>query len=117
MPSPWRAERTFGSLGAVAVVTDHQAMATAQRRHSSGFGGFSSAFGLNEFFLRFQAMAPHLRRDVFFVAGVRNPADGPSRANRIRDGLSAVEVATQLPALATCWHPHLLPERRERWMW
>jgi len=62
----------------IAVITDHSALPTAQRRWFSGCGGFSSSFELNRAFKTLYDWDP--RGQIFFVEGTKNPADGPSRA-------------------------------------
>ena len=75
-----------GLAGArVAIVGDHIAMASAQRRNATGNGGFSGGYYLNEFFatLYRNFSSP----EVFYVEGELNAADRPSRMNRLGDRL------------------------------
>ena len=70
----------MGCLGRIAVVTDHIAMVTAQRRPISGNGGFSLAYHLNNFFIAY-GRDGSLHGDVFHVEGKSNPTDSLSRSN------------------------------------
>ena len=81
----------------VALVTDHQAMVSGQRRWWNGFGGFSPNPFLNNFFALLYGGTTR-QRDVFFVEGEINPTDGLSRSVRIGDRLSvAVLQDVQFP--------------------
>jgi hypothetical protein len=102
----------------VAVVTDHQPMATAQRRWYNRHGGFSGAWPLNTFFAALYHDHDDARRDVFYSPGEQNVADALSRSNRIGDGVRAVPAPSsiQLPSLATFWHPHAQRPDRPLWM-
>ena len=72
----------------VAVVSDHQPMATAQRRWFNHHGGFSGAWPLNAFFgTLYEGAPPGSFREVFYVPGEANVADAISRSNRVGDGL------------------------------
>ena len=67
---------THPSARRIALVTDHSALWSSQRDAVSGLRGFSTAQALNEAHLALQ----EFESAVFFVAGVANPADGPSRS-------------------------------------
>ena len=76
---------------------------TAQRRWQTAHGGFSAAYPLNAFFAAFYA--ENARRDVFFVDGESNLADGPSRGNRLGQEVRVRTSAIAMPALAAFSHP------------
>ena len=102
--------KSFGPLGNVCFVTDHQAIVGSQRCWESNFGGHSSAFPLNNFFTEFyfdgkgkDGVAD--RRDVMFVDGTSNIADPLSRACRVGEGLSVTEVEFAFPHLSSLFHP------------
>jgi hypothetical protein len=61
----------------IAVLTDHAALVTGQRRPLSGMGGHSTAFYLNKAFAT--AYRLFARVEFFYVAGTGNVADIPSR--------------------------------------
>jgi hypothetical protein len=96
----------FPDAHTLAVVTDHSALATGQRRPVSGNGGFSKAFHANEFYRCLYA--DHGVHDIFFVEGSNNPADVPSRTSPVDD--TAWRTRTRpdihLPALETLHHPY-----------
>ena len=58
-----------------AVITDHQAVVTGQRRWWSGNGGFSDNPFLNEAL----SLLHQCNAVAFHIPGDKNPADGPSR--------------------------------------
>lgn len=109
--------RQQGPLGHVAVVTDHRALATGQRRWWSGYAGFSSAFPLNDFYAELYGEddLAVFRRDVFFVEGEKNVADGPSRAVVVGDGLSARHPDIAFPDVSVFAHPYSSRPTRETW--
>ena len=109
--------RTQQPLGHAAVVTDHQALATGQRRWHSAYAGFSSAFHLNDFFAELYGADDlgSTRRDVFFVDGVRNVADGPSRSVGVRESLSVRPANIVFPDVSSFVHPFASREVREVW--
>ena len=92
----------------IAIVSDHEPMATAQRRWFNHHGGFSGAWPLNDFFWELYAYAPAgARRDVFYCPGELNVADGISRSNRLCDKpTTKVANGIVLPSLDTFWHPY-----------
>ena len=100
----------------VALVTDHEAMPTRQRRPISARGGFSPAYFLNKFYLDLYGEDGKGEGQVFFVQGVKNIADQVSREPKIGEGLS-YEVITDraLPALDQFHHPFLQPKKRVWW--
>jgi len=102
--------------GRIAVVTDHIAMAMAQRRPISGNGGFSTAFPLNEFFVALYGEKGDLLADVFHCEGVKNPTDGISRSNRIGDPFRfTVNKEVTFPPLSSFHHPYRCAPRRAWW--
>ena len=97
----------------IALVTDHNAMVWGQKRPISGKGGFSKAFFLNSLF---QELYDNGGGQVFYVEGEHNPADKPSRGNRLGDPLSARQIHEMtFPSLAEFKHPYA--EKRERPWW
>ena len=97
----------------VAIITDHRAMVSGQRQYRSGYKGFSTSGPLNEFFSELYDNTL-TRRDVFYVEGELNPADGPSREVRMVQYIVATPVEINLPTLNTFWHPQLnTPETRK----
>lgn len=83
----WAKENLGFKAGNVAIVTDHEALVKGQRRWWSAHGGFSSSYYLNAFYAELYSIGLNYRLDVFFVQGHLNPADGPSRANTIKQEL------------------------------
>ena len=101
------------SARSVAVVTDHQPMASAQRHWRTANGGWSSSWPLNDFMRELYEGADGARRDVFHIAGVDNIADGPSRSVALCAPLDVRHVDDfVLPGLAACWHPFAGEEPR-----
>jgi hypothetical protein len=114
----WARRRRGGRLGHVAVVTDHFAMASGQRRWWSGYAGFSPAYPLNRFFETIYGADDlgAFRRDVFYVEGEKNIADGPSRSVDIGQPLTVSAAPNSLfPDVRTFWHPYAERPRREHW--
>lgn len=98
----------------IALVTDHSAMCYGQQRPVSGNGGFSLAYHLNAFFQALYAFSPAAA--VFFVEGVRNVADAPSRATRLGSPQLVMELYDfTFPPLADFHHPYLRPRERPWW--
>ena len=90
----------------IAVVSDHRALATGQRRWWSSYGGFSNNYWLNAFYEAFyDADLSQCRRDVFYVAGEANPADGPSRSVVVGEPLSSRVATSLFPDVAHFDHP------------
>jgi hypothetical protein len=100
----------------VALVTDHEAMPTRQRRPVSARGGFSPSYFLNKFFLDLYGEDGKGEGQVFFVQGVKNVSDQVSREPKVGEGLS-YEVITDraLPALDQFHHPYMKPKTRAWW--
>jgi hypothetical protein len=86
----------------IALVTDHSALATGQRRWNSRFGGFSTSYHLNELYRELYSRGSG---EIFFVIGSLNPADGPSR-DPTALSLTARPEPFTFPALSTFSHPH-----------
>lgn len=121
---PWAAREAIlwakskGPLGNLALVVDHQAIASGQRRWWDAFKGFSAAFPLNALFFELYAESsfPPLRRDVFYVKGELNIADAPSRDVAVGEPFSAAPVSMTFPDVALFDHPYASAPAREPWM-
>jgi len=87
----------------IAVVTDHVAMATGQRRWYASYGGFSTSFFLNSFF---EELYDHGGGEVFHIDGVRNGADQLSRDPRAPLTMAVREVDLSFTDLRSLRHPH-----------
>lgn len=112
----WARQHWGGSAPpSIAIVGDHGAMATAQRQPLSANGGFSSAFWLNRFYEELYK-EPGLQRDVFYIPGECNPADGPSRSVAIGDKLRWTRRDDiMLPPLSAAYHPFAAGSERAWW--
>jgi len=101
-------KEAFPESKSIALVVDHQPMATAQRRNFTRHGGFSGAWPLNQFFRAlYEGATDGAHREVFFCEGTSNIADAISRSNRIGDGLRVREAfGVTLPNLDACTHPY-----------
>lgn len=99
------ARRTFPDAGRIALVTDHIAMAKGQRRPLSGNGGFSRAYYLNRFFQELYSDCDS--HQVFFIKGVNNQADKPSRELALQSPPRWTVVRNvTLPKLCELYHPY-----------
>jgi hypothetical protein len=100
----------LGGAASIALVTDHIAMASGQRRWNSGFGGFSSTgFHLNEFYRELYANGGG---EVFYVEGEHNRADGLSRDPTAPFHLKAQRAQLTFRDLGLVAHPfETLPRR------
>ena len=108
------ARARWGGDANVALISDHSAMATGQRRWWSGNGGFSTAYHLNLFFSTLYGGGE--RNDVWYVEGPKNIADGVSRMNNIGDPLRFQRVDKVLfPSLQTFYHPFVDKPTRPWW--
>jgi len=109
--------RRHGGTGHTAVVSDHRALALAQRRWWSGYGGFSAAHRLNDFFSELYGTGPLdvLRLDVFFVEGTKNIADGPSRSVAVGAPLEVLPADIDFPNIAAFEHPYRAGNPRMPW--
>lgn len=102
------AKKKLGELGNVAIVTDHQPIATAQRQWQSGYGGTGRGRALAGFYETFYSgdiASTQSKRDVFYIPGEANPVDAASRAVRLHTPLNEVEVSAIAPPASSCWHP------------
>jgi hypothetical protein len=95
---------TFGGPRRVAVVTDHSALESKQRRWFSGNGGFSSAFFLNEAYRA--TYAEGWDTHFFFIDGSLNPADAPSRDPRATLQLTVRRADVVLPLTSSLSNSH-----------
>ena len=98
----------------VAIVSDHVALTTGQRRWWSGHGGVSTAYYLNAFFEELYSDDSGQRIDVFYVNGEENPADAPSRANKVGDPLRVKRSDVEIPPLSSF---QSAPRPRDRPWW
>ena len=88
----------------IALITDHVAIATGQRRWYSNNGGFSTSFHLNEVF---RELYDHGGGEVFHVEGVRNEADQLSRDPYASTTLRATRAKVSFKELGSLRHPYL----------
>jgi integrase len=96
--------RFLGRGACVALVTDHRALATAQRRWNSNFGGFSSSgYHLNEFYRELYRSGGG---QVFYVEGVSNQADALSRSPDAPLTLKVDEADLTFRDLRLTEHPY-----------
>ncbi len=93
----------------IALITDHIALATGQRRWFSNHGGVSVAHQLNCAFKRMHSHS--IECDTFYLAGDQNPADALSRDSASPLSVRALRCAVRLPALARAWHPFACDDR------
>jgi len=100
--------------GNLAVVSDHAALTSGQRRWWSGHGGVSTAYHINAFFEALYQGDAAKRADVFYVKGEENPADAPSRANRVGDPLRFKRSDFTIPPLAS-FQNGIVPPQRPWW--
>ena len=99
----------------LAVVSDHIALASGQRRPAAGTGAFSKAYYLNEFFRALYSEKGV--QEVFFVDGLDNPADTPSRSTWVGDTSWHVRPLTGVtfPSLAGFVHPYASVQSPRVW--
>ena len=108
----------MGCRGRIAVITDHIAMVTAQRRPISGNGGFSLAYHLNNFFIALYGSDGSLQGDVFHVDGHANPTDPLSRSTIVGQRRSVIVVSdVNIPPLTAFMHPYREHPRSLRKWW
>jgi len=93
----------------VALITDHVAIATGQKRWYSANGGFSTSYFLNECF---KELYEHGGGEVFHVDGERNEADQLSRDPHASTVLSVTPVNVAFRSLASVRHPHRVVPRQ-----
>ena len=97
---------------AIAVVSDHVALVSGQRRSWSNYGGFSTSNYLNTFYCAlYSDNAP--RRDVFYIPGPSNPVDGLSRSVNLRDKLVSKDLTCVFPSLDGLEHPYCERPKRK----
>jgi len=109
----WTRKR-LGRHARIAIVTDHIALAHAQRRPGSGNGGFSTAYHLNNFYAELYKDILD-DADIFYVEGHLNPSDSLSRSNRIGDPQSFSKSDMTFPSLAEFFHPYMEIPQRPWW--
>ena len=99
----------------LAVVSDHIALASGQRRPAAGTGAFSKAYYLNEFFRALYSEKGI--QEVFFIDGLDNPADTPSRSTWVGDTSWHVRPLTDVtfPSLAGFVHPYASVQSPRVW--
>lgn len=99
----------------LAVITDHEAVPLAQRRWHSHYGGFSTAFDLNECFR--VGYAEGLDTQYFYVEGHKNTMDAASRDPFAKHKMSVTEVTDMaMPDLKEVEHPYLNVPARDWYM-
>lgn len=106
----WTLEQLRTRTPRIALVTDHVALAAGQRRWSSAFCGFGRSFPINEFYRVLYAAAPDSQ--IFFVDGISNIADAPSRNLPAHFGFSANAADIVFPRLAGFSHPYATIARK-----
>jgi hypothetical protein len=97
------ARRRLGGSAKIALITDHAAMATGQRRWHANHGGFSGSYHLNAFYDELYA---HGEGEVFYVEGERNEADQLSRDASAPYQLRATASPVTFKELASVKHPY-----------
>jgi hypothetical protein len=104
------ARSQLGGTASIALITDHIAMSSGQRRWNSGYGGFSSTgFHLNEFFRELYANGGG---EIFHVEGEQNRADGLSRDPTAPFHLKSTTAEQTFRDLGLVSHPfETLPRR------
>jgi hypothetical protein len=86
----------------VALITDHVALVTGQRRWHSNFSGFSTSYYLNHFY---DTLYANGGGEVFHVDGERNEADQLSRDPNASYTLTVREASTTFRELDSVTHP------------
>jgi len=99
----WARAQPGCSKARIAVITDHVAMATGQRRWYASYGGFSTSFFLNGFF---EELYDHGGGEIFHIDGVFNRADQLSRDPRAPLTMAVREVDVVFTDLRSLRHPH-----------
>lgn len=106
----WAREK-LGANASVAVITDHAAMVTGQRRWESRYGGFSSSgYHLNEFYRELYDAGGG---EVFHVEGEHNRADGISRDPSATSTLKVSQSDVTFRELYSVTHPFEILVRKE----
>lgn len=94
----------------IALITDHFAIAHAQRR-TNGFGGIGRGYSLNKLFeyVNDLEFLRGIRVTFFYLSGKVNPADTISRHFGVEDEAGSVRIfpapGTQLPLLESTFSP------------
>lgn len=98
-------KQAFPDLKRIALVTDHVAIPNGQRRWWSRYGGFSTAYHLNEAFKEMYNYA-----EAFHVEGINNIADSDSRSIEAAKAKDIVcnEIDIVWPPLETFSHPYII---------
>jgi ribonuclease HI len=101
----------LGRNASVAIITDHIAMASGQRRWNSAYGGFSSTgYHLNEFY---RELYSNGGGQVFYVEGEDNRADGISRDPTAPFHLKVEKADLTFRDLGLVTHPfEVLPRKQ-----
>jgi hypothetical protein len=86
----------------VALITDHVALATGQRRWFSNFSGFSTSWYLNRFYETFYEGGGG---EIYHVDGERNEADQLSRDPNASYTLTVRENESTFRDLSSVNHP------------
>ena len=97
------AKEQVGGAARIAVVTDHMAIVTAQRRWYSSHGGFATGFHLNGCF---EEAYSGCSTEFFYVHGELNIADAPSRQTGLDAGLRVRAANVNFPTLHHFSHPY-----------
>jgi hypothetical protein len=97
------ARRHLGRSAKIALITDHAAMATGQRRWYANYGGFSGSYHLNSFYDEFYARGGG---EVFYVEGLRNEADQLSRDASAPYHLRVATCDVTFKELTSVIHPY-----------
>ena len=90
-------------IKSVALVTDHIAITTGQRRWWSGHGGFSTSHYLNDAYNEM-----HNYAQAFYVEGHLNVSDADSRSPEAAAAkqIECSEIDMVWPSLSTFLHPY-----------
>ena len=98
----------------VAIITDHIALVSAQRKYDSNYRGFSAAYFLNAFYEK--AYDTFANVDLFHVPGLDNPVDKASREVLVGDPLSVRPSHYVFQSLLEHYNPcRSLATRRQWW--
>jgi hypothetical protein len=103
------ARRRLGRSATIALITDHAAMATGQRRWYSNHGGFSGSYHLNALYDELYARGGG---EVFYVEGQRNEADQLSRDPSAPYQLRVISSDVTFKELTSVTHPYALMTRK-----
>jgi hypothetical protein len=98
----WAREQPRYENAKVALITDHVALATGQRRWFSNFSGFSTSWYLNRFYETFYEGGGG---EIYHVDGERNEADQLSRDPNASYTLTVRENESTFRDLSSVNHP------------